>query len=110
MTDKIVVLSTCTSAKEAQRIARALVERKLAACVNVLRAPVVSVYRWNEKVQLAREVLLFIKTSGARFAAIEREIKRLHGYKVPEIIGLPIARGSRDYLAWLSASVRQAKD
>jgi periplasmic divalent cation tolerance protein len=109
MTNKIVVLVTCTSAKEARRIARVLVDRKLAACVSILQPPVVSVYQWKKRIQFAREVLLVIKTSGARFVDLEREVKRLHGYKIPEIIALPIIRGSRDYLAWLSGSVRPTK-
>jgi periplasmic divalent cation tolerance protein len=106
MTDKIVVLVTCGSAKEAWKIAHALVEEKLAACVNILQAPVLSVYRWKGKVETAKEVLLLIKTTRRRFAALQLAIHSLHSYDTPEIIALLIEDGSRDYLAWIADSVR----
>jgi periplasmic divalent cation tolerance protein len=109
MTDKLLVLVTCRSAKEAERIARVAVEARLAACGNILRSPVRSVYRWKNKVESAREFLLFIKTSRRRFAKLEAEIKRLHSYEVPEIIALPIAAGSPAYLAWIAESVAPPK-
>lgn len=109
MTDKIVVLVTCGSVKEARRIARALVEHRLAACVNTLQAPVESVYRWKGRIESAKEILLIAKTSRKRFAAVQAEVRRLHSYSVPEIVALPIERGSRDYLAWIAASVRAAQ-
>jgi periplasmic divalent cation tolerance protein len=102
MTDKIVVLVTCGSAREARRIARAVVENRLAACGNTLEAPVRSIYRWKGKVESAREYLLIIKTSRRRFAALERAVKRLHSYDVPEIVALPIVGGARDYLSWIA--------
>jgi periplasmic divalent cation tolerance protein len=103
MTDKVVVLITCGSAKEAERIARRLVAARLAACVNVLDAPVRSTYRWKEKVESARERLLLIKTSRKLLPRVEAEVRKLHSYDVPEFIALPIAAGSGDYLAWLEA-------
>ncbi len=109
VTDKIVVLVTCGSAREARSIARALVERKLAACVNLLPAPVESVYRWKGKIESAKEFLLIVKTTRKRFAAVQAEIRRLHSYEVPEIIALPIAMGSRDYLTWIAESVANRK-
>lgn len=109
MTDKIVVLVTCGSAKEARKIGRALVDAKLAACANVLEAPVHSIYRWKNKVESAREFLILLKTSRKCFAAVERAIRRLHSYDVPEIIALPIAKASRDYLKWISESIRRRK-
>lgn len=109
MTDKIVVLVTCGSVKEARRIARALVGGGLAACVNLVHGPVESIYRWKGRVKSAKERLLAIKTSRRRFAGVERVVRRLHSYRVPEIIALPIAQGSRDYLAWMSASVSRSK-
>jgi periplasmic divalent cation tolerance protein len=109
MTDKIVVLATCGSKKEARRIARALVDTRQAACVNVVQAPVESMYRWKGKVQTAREFLLVMKTTRERFASLEREVRRLHSYDVPEIVALPIERGSRPYLAWIDDSVKQRK-
>jgi periplasmic divalent cation tolerance protein len=99
---KIIVLTNCGSAKEARRIAKALVDRRLAACVNTVTAPIESVYRWKGKVEKAKEYLLLIKTSRARFSAVERAIHELHSYEVPEIIALPIVAGSRDYLSWLN--------
>ena len=105
MTDKIVVLVTCGSAKEAQRIARALVEARLAACGNILEAPVRSIYRWKGKIESAREYLLIIKTSRRRFAALRNTVKELHSYDVPEIIALPVAAGSTAYLNWIATSV-----
>lgn len=109
MTDKIVVLVTCGSTKEARRIARALVEQRLAACVNILKVPVRSIYRWKGKVESAKESLLIIKSSRKRFGALQNAIKKLHSYDVPEIIALPIERGSFDYLAWLAESIRPSR-
>ena len=105
MTDKIVVLVTCGSAKEARQIARSLVEQRLAACVNILEFPILSVYRWKGKVETAPELLLIIKSSRKQFAALQRAVKKLHSYDLPEIIALPIERGSREYLAWIGESL-----
>ncbi len=109
MTDKIVVLVTCGSAREARTIARELVERRLAACVNVAEAPVHSIYRWKGKVESAREYLLVLKSSRRRFAALEAAVRKLHSYDVPEIIALPVVAGSRAYLHWIAESVAPAK-
>lgn len=106
---KIVVLVTCGSVEEARKIGRALVEEHLAACANVLQAPVESIYRWKGKVDTAAEFLMIVKTSRERFAALERRIKALHSYDIPEIIALPIEKGSRDYLSWLTDSLRPKK-
>jgi len=103
---KIIVLTTCGSRKEAGRIARAIVEQKLAACVNVLQSPVESVYRWKGKVDTAKEFLLIMKTSRARFAVLRDKILELHSYDIPEIIAIPIAAASDEYVAWLTESVR----
>jgi periplasmic divalent cation tolerance protein len=105
MTDKIVVLVTCGSAKEAKKIARAVVEQRMAACANMVTSPVQSVYRWKGRVESAKEFLLIIKTTQSRFAKLKVEVKRLHSYDVPEIIALPIAAGATDYLNWISMSV-----
>lgn len=107
MTDKIVVLVTCGSAREARRIAKAVVEQKLAACVNILDARLQSIYRWKGKVESAREFLLVMKTSRRRMAALQKKIEQLHSYDLPEIIALPIVAGSRRYLAWLADSIRR---
>jgi periplasmic divalent cation tolerance protein len=106
MTVKIVVLVTCGSAKEARKIARAVVEHRIAACANVVTTPVHSIYRWKGKVESAKEFLLIIKTTQSRFAKLQAEVKRLHSYDVPEIIALPIAAGAANYLNWISNSVR----
>jgi periplasmic divalent cation tolerance protein len=105
MTDKIVVLITCGSQKEAAKIARTLVEARLAACANISESPVRSIYRWKGKVESAREFLMIVKTSRTRFAALDREVRRLHSYDVPEIIALPIEKGSRNYLEWIAESI-----
>jgi len=105
MTDKILVLVTCGSRKEARKIARALVGQRLAACVTEIGVPVASTYRWKGKVESAKEFLLLIKTTKKRFAAVRDAVLKLHSYDVPEIIALPIAAGSRAYVDWIEASV-----
>ncbi len=102
-----VVLVTCGSRAEARRIARRVVERRLAACVNLLGNPVESVYIWEGKLESAREWLIILKTTQARLSGLEEEIRRLHSYQVPEFVALPIGSGSRAYLAWLADSVRR---
>jgi periplasmic divalent cation tolerance protein len=109
MTDKIVVLVTCRSARQARTIARALVGRRLAACGSAIEAPVHSIYRWKGKVESAKEFLLILKSSRQRFAAIESAVRKLHSYDVPEIIALPVFGGSRRYLDWICESVRGTK-
>jgi periplasmic divalent cation tolerance protein len=101
MTDKIVVLTTCGSAEEADKIARALVSKKLAACVNVLPA-VRSIYRWKGEVQDAEEIVLVIKSSRALFDDVRVEIEKLHSYEVAEVIAVPIVDGSEAYLEWMA--------
>jgi periplasmic divalent cation tolerance protein len=86
---------------EAQRIARAVVEARLAACVNILPGVVHSIYRWKGKVESSRERLLLIKTSRKRLAKLRAAVERLHSYDVPEFVALPIAAGSPAYLAWI---------
>jgi periplasmic divalent cation tolerance protein len=97
----LIVLTTAGSADEAERIARALVERRLAACVNVVPG-VVSIYRWKDAVQRDAEVLLVVKTSEARFEAVRDAILELHSYEVPEVVSIPLHGGSPAYLAWLT--------
>lgn len=108
LTDKRVVLVTCANEREARRIARAVVEARLAACVNILPGAVESIYRWKGKVQSAREKLLIIKTSRARVAKLQAAVERLHSYDVPEFIALPIVAGARGYLDWLERSVSES--
>ena len=106
MTDKIVVLTTCASTEEAQRVARALVEKRLAACINVIPG-IRSVYRWKntdgkDAILDEEEVLLVIKTSRALMEELKDEIERLHSYEVPEVIALQVVDGSDRYLAWMN--------
>lgn len=106
MTDKIVVLTTCASIEEAQRVARALVEKRLAACVNVIPG-IRSIYRWKDTdgkdaIEDEQEVLLVIKTSRALMEEVKDEIERMHSYEVPEVIALQVVDGSERYLAWMN--------
>jgi len=96
-----IVLTTCPDTACAERIARALVEEGLAACVNIL-PPMRSIYRWKGKIEDATEQLLVIKSAVARFPAIRDRLRTLHPYELPEIIAVPIADGLPEYLAWLN--------
>lgn len=107
MTDKIVVLVTAGSLRESKKIARRLVESRLAACVNVTQ-PVRSIYRWQGKISEDREWLLIIKTTRKRFAEVKAAVLEIHSYTTPEIISLPILDGSKDYLVWLEDSVTRS--
>ena len=108
MTDKVVVLVTAGSAEECGKIARAVVEQRLAACVNIL-GPIRSVYRWKGTVEDEQEHLMVMKTEQKRFPALREEVERLHSYDTPEVICLPIAEGSEKYLNWLAESVREER-
>lgn len=103
--DALIALCTCPDAAIADRIARTLVAERLAACVNRL-AGVESTYRWNGEVQVDEEVLLVIKTSRARYAALEDRLVALHPYEVPEVIAIPIGEGYAPYLAWIARETR----
>jgi periplasmic divalent cation tolerance protein len=105
VTDKLVVLVTTSTLKEARKIALALVKSGLAACVNVT-GPLESVYRWQGSIERSRERLLLIKTSRDLFPEVEATIRKLHSYVTPEMICLPIIDGSRDYLDWLARSIK----
>lgn len=100
MTDFILVFVTTGSEAEAEKIARALVEERLAACVNILN-PIRSIYRWEGKITDDREWLLLIKTRADHVSAVAARVQALHSYQVPEVIALPILAGSEDYLRWL---------
>jgi periplasmic divalent cation tolerance protein len=100
MSDPIVVLVTCGSEEEAMKIANSLVEERLAACVNII-SPVRSIYRWEGKISDEREWLLIMKTQKKRFEDLEKKVKSLHSYSVPEIIALPVVEGFASYLKWL---------
>ncbi|MBT9171529.1 MAG: Divalent-cation tolerance protein CutA [Actinobacteria bacterium] len=98
--ENIVVFVTTSSEDEAANIARALVEGRLAACVNIVRN-LRSIYRWQGKVEDESEVLMIVKTQRSLFDTLCKKVKELHSYTVPEIIALPIVEGSEDYLKWL---------
>ena len=99
-----IVLVACGKVAEARRIALSVVEKRLAACVNIVLGPVESVYRWKGQVEKAREWLLVMKTTAKRLPALEKEVKRLHKYDVPEFLVLTVAGGSREYLTWVAAN------
>lgn len=103
---ELVVLITVPSRREAARIGRSLVHQRLAACVNVC-PQVTSWFWWEDRVQTAREALLIVKTRRGRFRALERAVKTLHRYTVPEVIALPIVAGSEAYLAWVRKEARR---
>src|ERR1700685_2379103 len=104
-TGKRVVLVTCGSMKEARKIARGVVGKRLAGCVNIGMAAVESVYWWKGKVETGKEFLLVMKTTASRLSGLEKEVKRLHSYDVPEFVALEIAAGSKEYLRWVEESV-----
>ncbi|MDQ1729329.1 MAG: periplasmic divalent cation tolerance protein [Pyrinomonadaceae bacterium] len=106
--EAIVVFLTAADRTEASRLAEVLVEKRLAACVQIV-SDIESVYRWQGKVERQREVLVIAKTLSLRFAALEREVRALHSYDTPEIVAVPLLRGSVPYLEWLSASIRDAE-
>ena len=99
-----LILSTASAKEEAQEIARALVERKLVACVNIV-GPIDSIYRWKGEVESSQEFLLLMKTEAEKFQAVREAIKALHSYEVPEVIQIPIENGLTSYLSWISESV-----
>jgi periplasmic divalent cation tolerance protein len=102
----IVVLITASSREEALRLAEMLVGARLAACVQVL-PEMESIYHWQGRVERAPEVLLLVKTTVARFAELEREVRALHSYDTPEIVALPITAASAPYLEWLTGAVQR---
>lgn len=102
--EALLVMTTCGNAEEAARLAEALVESRLAACVSRLEG-IVSTYRWESKVQQDEEVLVLVKTTPDCYEALEKMILQLTSYELPEILAVPVQRGSPDYLKWLAASV-----
>jgi periplasmic divalent cation tolerance protein len=104
-----IVLVTCGSLAEARKIARAVVSKKLAACVNIHSVPVESVYWWKGKVETGREYLLVIKTAARRLKALKTEVLRLHSYETPEFLVIAVVGGTREYLYWLAANILPTK-
>ncbi|MGD1073745.1 MAG: divalent-cation tolerance protein CutA [Bryobacteraceae bacterium] len=104
MTNNIVVLSTCGAAEEAERIARQLLEARLAACVNVI-TQIRSFYWWQGKVEDSSEYLLVIKTSRDLFEPLRTLLESAHSYELPEVLALPVVAGSPNYLSWLEGEL-----
>jgi periplasmic divalent cation tolerance protein len=104
MTEYLQISTAVGSVEEAKRMAAALVERRLAGCVQIV-GPVQSVYRWQGAVERAEEWLCLVKTTRARYAAVEAAIRELHSYQCPEVIATPIVAGSAEYLAWLGEQI-----
>ena len=105
MSDTIQVMTTVGSREDAQRIANALVERRLAGCVQVI-GPITSTYRWEGAVETDQEWLCLIKSSADLYPTLERELEELHPYDVPEILAVPVLQGSPGYLDWLEDQLR----
>ena len=101
MSNACIVLTTAGSQEEARKIAHALVERRLAACVNIV-PQIESVYRWQAKIETATEWLLLIKTQAESFERVRAAVKELHSYDLPECVMLEVAAGSQEYLDWIA--------
>lgn len=105
MSEYVQVFVTIDDELKAVEIAETMVEKRLAACVQIT-GPVTSVYRWKEKLNMDREWLLIFKSSGKLYDELEREIKKLHTYDVPEILSVPVEKGNKDYLNWLDTELK----
>ena len=104
MTDKIVVLSTCATEEEAAKLARALVEARVAACVTLVPGAR-SVYRWQGAIESAAECLLIIKSSRQLFETLRKTLEEAHAYDVPEVLALPVTEGAPNYMRWLEGQL-----
>jgi len=104
MTDKIVVLSTCATEEEAARLAQALVEARVAACVTIV-AGARSVYRWKGAIESSSECLLIIKSSRQLFDSLRAALEKAHSYEVPELLALPVTDGAQNYMNWLEGQL-----
>ena len=100
-----IIFVTCQSKKEADSIASSLLKKRLIACANIISG-VDSKFWWNGKIDTAKEFLIILKVRRGSFKKIEKEVKRLHSYEVPEIIAVPIIAGSREYLGWIEKETR----
>jgi periplasmic divalent cation tolerance protein len=106
MNRELIIFITAPEGVEAARIAEAIVEERLAACVNILRG-VESIYRWEGKVTRDREALMIIKSTAERYEELERRVKELHSYTTPEVVAFAIERGSEQYLGWIRDSTAE---
>ncbi|MCL0049761.1 divalent-cation tolerance protein CutA [Peptococcaceae bacterium] len=100
MEEYIQVFTTTEKEEDAKKIAKTIVEERLAACVQIL-GPITSTYWWKESIETSKEWLLFIKSKKSMYEELEKAIKSIHPYQVPEIIAVPVTAGSKDYLGWL---------
>ena len=105
MTDKIVVFSTCATEAEAEKLARQLVESRVAACVSIVPGAR-SIYRWQGQVETAMEWVLIIKSARELFEALRLALEKAHSYEVPEMLALPVVEGAPNYLNWLEAQLK----
>ena len=105
MTQQIVIISTCADAVEAERVARLLLEERLAACVSVVPR-VRSYYHWEGAIQEGEEYLLLIKTSRGLFDQVKARVEAVHSYQIPELLAVPVEEGSEKYLQWMDLNLR----
>jgi periplasmic divalent cation tolerance protein len=106
MTDKIVVLSSCDSERQAETIARYLVDQRLAACVNIVPGAR-SIFRWKDQIEDSREFVLLIKSRRDLFDQVRAAIEKLHTYEIPEVVALTVIDGSANYLAWVDLELKK---
>jgi periplasmic divalent cation tolerance protein len=106
MKESVLILVTCSSSEEAETIGNLLVAKRLAACVNVI-PEIRSIFFWEGKISKEKEVLLIAKTRRELFDSVEKEVKRVHSYDLPEIIALPVVTGSKEYLEWIVRETQQ---
>lgn len=104
MTEKIVVFSNCPSEEEARRVAKSLVEARVAACVNIVPG-VSSIYHWKGAIEEESEWMLVIKSTREQFETLSAELRKIHSYQVPEVIAIPIVDGNGEYLDWIGREV-----
>lgn len=107
MTNKIVVLSTCATAEDAEKLARELLDARLAACVSVI-PQIRSFYRWQGKIENSSEFLLVVKSSRDLFEPLRARLEAAHPYELPEVLALPVIDGSPNYLSWLDTELTAA--
>jgi len=103
----IQILTTVEKKKDAEKIAKIIAEKRLAGCIQII-GPITSTYWWEGKLEKSKEYLLAIKTRKELYKEVEKEIKKVHPYKVPEIIAIPIIEGSEEYLKWLSKETKKS--
>ncbi|MFQ6067388.1 MAG: divalent-cation tolerance protein CutA [bacterium] len=102
----IQILTTAEKREDAKKIAQTLVEKRLAACVQIV-GPILSTYWWKKEVETVEEWLCIIKSKTELYEELEKSIRQIHPYEVPEILAMPVIRGSKDYLGWLGRSVKE---